>query len=95
MAEQSKSGWGRDKVFALDWLDLARKGVLGDVLRLFSFRYAWLKDGDQKAYSELARACKAANPDIRGVAELLLSEMDLDQQKGSPETGSPKSGDGS
>ena len=69
-----KTPWGRDKVFALDWLALAENGVLGDVLRLFSLRSAWLKDGDQKAYSELERAVKAENPNIREAARLILSE---------------------
>lgn len=72
---------GRDRVFALDWLGLARKGVFSDVLRLFSFRYAYLKNRDPKAYAELVRARKAADPDIRSVAELLFSEMVFDEEK--------------
>jgi hypothetical protein len=81
MTEKSKSAWGREKVFALDWLGLAKNRVLGDVLRLFRLRYAWLKDGDRKAYSELARACRAADPDIRRAAEILLKETALDKQR--------------
>ena len=80
MSEESKSGGGKtDELFALDWLGFAEKRILGDVLRLFSLRRAWLKDGDRKAYLELARACKAADPNIRAAAELLLSEMGLDK----------------
>lgn len=75
MAEKRKTPWGRDKIFALDWLGLAEKRVLGDVLRLFALRCAWLKDGNSEAYLELVRAHRAADPDIRGAAELLLSEM--------------------
>lgn len=84
MAEEPKSAWGRDKVYALDWLDLAKKGVLGDVLRLFSLRHAWIKNGDRKAHSELVRAGRAADPNIRGAAELLLSEMAFQEQPGDP-----------
>lgn len=65
---------GRDKVFALDWRGLAREGILGDVLRLFAFRSAWLREGDRKAYRELVHACRAANEHIRAAAELILSE---------------------
>ena len=75
---------GPGNLFALDWRGLAEKGVLGDVLRLFSLRYAWLKEGDQKAYAELARARRAADPNIRGAAELLFSEMALDKQPKAP-----------
>lgn len=70
----------RDKIFALDWLGLAKKRVFGDVLRLFSFRYAWVKERNQKAYLELQRSCKAADPDIRRVAKLLLSELARDEK---------------
>lgn len=79
MAEDSKLKCGRDRVFALDWRGLAEKGVLGDVLRLFSYRREWLSNGDPRAYSELARAGRAADPNIRKVAELLLSETALDR----------------
>lgn len=75
MAEESKTAWGREKLFALDWLGFARQGVLGDVLRLFSLRRAWLERGDQRAYAELVRARRAADPSIRAVARLILAEM--------------------
>lgn len=81
---------GRDKVFALDWLGFARDGVLGDVLRLFSFRYAWIKNRDPKAYSELVRSRRAADPDIRRVAELLLADLDRDDKREGPSAGSSK-----
>lgn len=87
MAEESKSAWGREKEFALDWLGFAQRGVLGDVLRLFSFRYAWLKSGDQKAYQELARARRAADPDIRATAEILFSELAPEKQEDRPSEG--------
>ncbi len=80
MAQQSKPASEHDKVFALDWRGLAEKRVLGDVLRLFGFRFAWLRDGDPKAYAELTRARRAADPNIRGAAELLLLDMGLGQQ---------------
>lgn len=80
MAQESKSASNHDKVLALDWRNLAEKRVLGDVLRLFALRYAWLKNGDPKAYLELARARRAADANIRGAAELLLSDMGLGQQ---------------
>lgn len=81
MAKESRSTTGEgDKIIALDWLGFAERRVLGDVLRLFSLRIAWLKEGDQKAHMELARACRAANPHIREVAELLLSEMAFQKQ---------------
>ena len=78
-AEQSRRASIRDRVFALDWRSLAEQRVLGDVLRLFSYRRAWLNDQDPSAYSELVRASRAANPNIRKVAELLLSEMALEK----------------
>lgn len=77
---ESKSASDHDRVFALDWRGLAEKRILGDVLRLFSFRYAWLKSGDPKAQSELARASRAAEPNIRAAAELILSDLGLGQQ---------------
>lgn len=80
MAEESRSARDSDRLFALDWPGFAQKRVLGDVLRLFSLRHLWLKDGNEKAYSELTRARRAADPNIRGVARLLLSEMALDRQ---------------
>lgn len=89
MAKEFKSG-EHDKVFALDWRGLAEKRILGDVLRLFGFRYAWLKTGDQKAYSELVRARRAADPNIRGAAELILSDMGLGQQPNSLSAGASK-----
>lgn len=88
MAKESRSTTGEgDKIIALDWLGFAEKRVLGDVLRLFSLRQAWLRDGDEKAYLELARARKAADPNIRGAAELLLSEMARDEQPYRSSTG--------
>ena len=81
MAQKSNSAWAGEKVFALDWLGFAQRGVLGDVLRLFRLRYAWLKDDDQKAYAELVRACRAADPDIRRAAEILLWETALEKQQ--------------
>ncbi len=93
MAEGStKTAWARDKVFALDWRGLAEKGVLGDVLRLFGFRYAWLKDGDQKAHLELERAAKAADPNIREAARLILSEAAAGNQPKDSLVESPKGG---
>lgn len=84
MVQKPKSGWGRETVFALDWLGLAKKGALGDVLRLFSLRYAWMKGGDQQAYRELVRARRAADPDIRRTAEIILSEMTTEKQEDGP-----------
>lgn len=85
-----KSARDSDKIFALDWRGLAQKGVLGDVLRLFSLRYAWLKDGDQRAYEEIARARRAADPNIREAAELLFSAMTRDKQPSASLTEAPK-----
>jgi hypothetical protein len=62
----------------------AKKGALGDVLRLFSLRYAWLKCGDQQAYRELVRARRAADADIRQTAEIILSEMTTEKQGDGP-----------
>jgi hypothetical protein len=75
MAEESKTAWGREKLFALDWRGFAAQGILADVLRLFSLRRAWLERGDQKAYAELVRSRRAADPNIRAVARLILAEM--------------------
>lgn len=75
MAEESKTAWGREKLFALDWLGFAAQGILGDVLRLFSLRRSWLERCDQKAYVELVRAGRAADQSIRAVAGLILAEM--------------------
>jgi hypothetical protein len=84
MTEKPKPGWGREAVFALDWLGLAKKGALGDVLRLFSLRYAWLQRGDQQAYRELVRARRAADPDIRQTAEIILAEVTTEKQENGP-----------
>jgi len=73
--EVNKSAPGLNEAFAIDWLQLAKEHVLGDVLRLFSLRLSWLTTGDEKAYLEIARASRAENSNIRVVAELLLSQM--------------------
>lgn len=81
MAKESNSRLqGGDRLFALDWLGFAQTRVLGDVLRLFSLRVAWLTEGNQKAYMEIVRACRAADPHIREAAEILLTEISLHKQ---------------
>lgn len=78
--------------YKLIWL-IVRALIAGRLLSLSSLQglvihstsgIAWLKGGDQQAYRELVRARRAADPDIRETAEIILSEMTTEKQEDGP-----------